>query len=100
VEVRLQDLGILRPDIVLVLDVGPKVARKLALQKGPRSYLGGRRKDIAEKDFNHQEEAYREYLRMARTDPAWVRVPCITEGRLDSDQVIYERIWEIVRTKL
>lgn len=95
-----EDLGILRPDMVLVLDVGPKVARKLALQKGPRSYLGGRRKDIAEKDFNHQEEAYGEYLRMTKTDPAWVQVRCITGGRLDSDKVIHERIWGIVGPKL
>jgi dTMP kinase len=94
------ELGILRPDMVIMLDVNPGIAKKLSDQKGPRKYLGGRKKDIAEKDFNHQAEAYKEYVQMTKVDPKWIRVSCVTGGKLDGEEVIADRIWRVVEPKL
>ncbi len=94
------DLGIMRPDLVVFLDVPPDISKKLNLQKTERLYLKGRKRDLAERSWRHQELAYREYLRTVNDNTWWVNVRCTSRGKIDSIETINERIWSIVSKKL
>jgi dTMP kinase len=94
------DLGILKPDLVLFLDVHPKIARELNKQKQGREYLGGEREDLAEKDYEHQVATYNEYLHMVECQDEWVRVMCVTQGGLDDEEVIHQRVWNEIENRL
>ena len=68
----------------------------IALKK-ERSYLNGRKKDNAEKDFNHQKDSYKEYLYTVKTNNYWKRIRCVTGKKIDNPDVIHDRIWEVVK---
>ncbi|MBI3114866.1 MAG: thymidylate kinase [Candidatus Kerfeldbacteria bacterium] len=89
-------LGIPQPDLVLFLDVPPRIALRLVDRKGHRHYVGGRRRDIAEQHVAHQEAAYRAALDLAQRRPNWRRVVCTRHGRIDSPAAIAERIWRTI----
>lgn len=91
-----EHLKIIKPDIVLVLNVSPEFSRKLLSLKKERQYLNGRKKDKAEKNWKHQWLAYKEYLFMPKYDKSWVLIRCVTRGKLDPPEVIHKRIWQEV----
>lgn len=93
-------LGIIKPTLVIYLNVSPNVSRKLILKKLQRRYLKSRKRDIAERDIEHQIEARKEYLRMVKNQKGWVKVECESKGKLDHDLVIHERVWAVVRRTL
>lgn len=93
------DLKILRPDLVLFLDVTPKVALQLNKTKKARKYLNGKKEDEAEKDRMHQRLSYVEYQNTIKRkqNSYWKKVVCETKkGELDSAEKIHNRIWSIV----
>lgn len=94
------DLKIMRPDLVVFLDVPPKISKRLNLQKAKRSYLRGRKQDLAERSWRHQALAYREYLRTVNDNPWWINVRCTIHGNIDSVETIHERVWGVVSKSL
>ena len=94
------DLRIMRPDLVVFLDVPPDISKKLNLQKTERLYLKGKRRDLAERSWRHQELAYIEYLRTVNDNTWWVNVRCTSRGNIDSIDTIHERVWNVVSKKL
>lgn len=88
------ELGILRPDLVLFLDVPPQISMKLNKTKNVREYLKGKKEDIAERHRDHQLAAYKSYLNEVRLNDWWVKIRCLTHGKLDSPVVIHRRIWD------
>lgn len=95
-----EELGILKPKLVIFLDVPPLISQKLMLKKAKREYLKGKKKDIAETNIYHQTESYKEYLKKISEDKDWVRIPCSQNGKIDSIEEIHERVWEAVSAKL
>lgn len=89
-------LGVLKPDLVVFLDVKPEVAFSLNKNKKSREYLNGRTEDEAEKRFYHQKSAYKEYLKTAKQFKYWKIVKCMSGDKIDSQEIIHERIWSIV----
>lgn len=87
------ELGILRPDLVLFLDVPPKISLKLNKTKSAREYLKGRKRDIAERHRDHQLSAYKSYLDEVRLNDWWLKIRCLTHEKLDSAETIHRRIW-------
>ena len=92
-----QELGILRPDLVLFLDVPPKISLKLNKTKSAREYLKGRKQDIAKRHRDHQFAAYKSYLDEVRLNDWWTKVKCVSKGKLDPAQKIHQRIWQVVK---
>lgn len=88
-----EKLGILRPDLVIFLDLRPDIARRLLRTKAKRGYLKGKKKDILEKDWNHQASAYNEYLRTVKENAYWVRVSCMVGNEADSPRNVRNRVW-------
>jgi len=95
-----KDLGILKPDLVIFVDTPPRVAEELINYKKKRVYLKKQKKDIAEKDWHHQESAYREYKRTVKMNRWWVEVPGVKDHRKDFSKTIHEDIWKIVSSKM
>ncbi len=94
-------MGIARPDLVVVLLVDPPVCRENILKKARRQYTGGELMDKAEKDFGHQMEAAGEYRRMvAENHQWWVQVECCREGRLLEPEEIHEMVFGEVGRRL
>jgi dTMP kinase len=90
------EFGILRPDLVVFVDVSPKITKKLIKQKKQRAYLEGKKKDGAERNWQHQWAAYREYKYIVANERTWKAVCCTTKGELDSPEVIHDRVWKTV----
>jgi dTMP kinase len=99
-EAGYESLGLLKPDLVVFIDVPPKVAKKLIKKKSDRKYLRGRKKDLAERDWGHQEASYREYLLTVERNNNWKKVKCVSEGRLDLPIEIHNRVWKVVKKAL
>jgi len=91
-----KELGMLRPDLVIFIDTPPAVAMKLNKAKQNRTYLKGKKADLAEKSKKHQVASYNEYLYTVRNNRSWKRVRCLTKGNLDSPQEIQKRVWKQV----
>ena len=92
-------LKIMRPDLVVFLDVPPEITKKLNLQKTERLYLKGRKQDLAERNWEHQKLAHREYLRTVNDNSWWMKVLCTSHGKIDSIEIIHERVWEVISKK-
>jgi len=87
-------MGIVKPDLVLVLMVDPEICRENILRKTQRNYVGGKTMDQAEANFNHQMETAKEYKKMAKKEPKiWILVDCCRDGKLLSKEEIHEIIW-------
>ena len=91
-----EELGILRPDLVLFLDVPPQISLKLNNAKSARQYLKGKKQDIAERHRDHQLAAYKSYLEEVRLNDYWIKIRCLTNEKLDSAQKIHQRTWQVV----
>lgn len=89
-------LGIIEPDLVLLLDVKPEIAFELNKRKKNRKYLKGKSEDEAEKRFYHQRDAYKEYIRTVEDFKYWKKVKCVSNGKIDTPETIHQRIWKIV----
>jgi len=95
-----EELGILRPDLVLFLDVPPKISLKLNKTKSDREYLKGRKQDIAERHHHHQFSAYKSYINEVYLNDWWYKIRCLTKGKLDQAEIINNRIFRQVIKKL
>lgn len=95
-----EELGLMEPDLVVFLDVPPKISFNLNKKKSNRGYLKGRKVDSAEKNWKHQECSYKEYLRTVNAYNYWKRIKCVTGGKIDSPEIIHKKVWEVVSRKL
>ncbi len=75
-----RELGIPKPDLVILLWMHPFVAHQLISSKGERDYLRGKSHDIHESDVTHLEKAAESYLWMAGRDKTWVVIDCMRPG--------------------
>jgi len=91
------NLGMIKPDLVLFLDVKPEIASSLNKNKKSRKYLNNRTEDEAEKRIYHQKAAYKEYIRTAKQFDYWKIVKCMSDNKIDSEELIHDRIWDIVK---
>lgn len=93
-------LKILKPDLIIVLLVPPKIGMKLVLGKKARDYTRGKRVDKVEHDYKHQLSSYKEYLYMCRTEKNWVRVNCCTKNdNLKTPNEIHAEVVKLLQTK-
>ncbi|MDO8486909.1 MAG: thymidylate kinase [Candidatus Curtissbacteria bacterium] len=76
-----------KEDLVVLLQVDPKVSRKL---------MEDRKLDIHEKDLAYQEEVWRVYNYVAGLKKNWVRVDCTKGGKLLSADQIHEKVLAVL----
>lgn len=88
-----------KEDIVILLQVPWKIGITLSRKKGVRPYLKGLSEDIHEKDRNHRETTEKMYLHLARTNPHWVKIDCVENGRMLPPETIHQKIISVLKTK-
>lgn len=82
-----------KPDLNIILHVDAAIAQKLVDNKGERTYVGGKKRDIHEADLNHLKKAEKVYLEIARTFPDFVLIECVREGQIMSRREISDLVW-------
>ena len=93
-------MGIIKPDLILVLLVDPQICRENILKKAARNYTKGEVMDAPEADFDHQMEAAEEYKKMAKREPnTWILIDCCKEGKLMSKEEINEIVWQEINKR-
>ncbi len=91
--------GIPKEELVILLYVDPEIAQKNIEQKGERSYMGGKGKDVHEVDVDYQKAVANAYLYLSKTQPHWVVIDCAPEGSMLSPEQIHNQIMEILKDK-
>lgn len=89
-------LGIVKPDLVIFLDVLPEVSRELIKQKLARNYTGGQLMDMVESNMDHQIRSREEYHLMCQNHPYWVKVDCCENGKMLPIELIGQKIVEVL----
>jgi dTMP kinase len=88
-----------REDVVIVLYVPVNIGQKLVNNKEKRKYLG-RKLDIHEADFSHQQKASEMYLRLVKRYPYWTKIDCCDRRRkLRKPEEIHKLVCQVLKKK-
>lgn len=79
-------LGLLKPDMVLYLDVPEEISKTLILNRE-----GGM--DVADSDFEYLHNSKEAGQHLLQREKFWERISCAPEGELLSIEEIHEKIW-------
>ncbi|MBU0708433.1 hypothetical protein KJ596_01625 [Patescibacteria group bacterium] len=91
-----QELGLIREDLVVFLDVPPEIGQGLVSKKTGRTYVDDGVMDIHEENLVHQQKARGMYVSLTEKKPHWVKVNCATKGKLLPREIINYKIRELV----
>ncbi|HPJ17252.1 MAG TPA: deoxynucleoside kinase [Candidatus Woesebacteria bacterium] len=95
-----EELGIVRPDLVVVLLVDPPICRENIKKKAERRYTQGEVMDAAEEDFKHQMESAKQYRRMVANNPDWwTLIDCCCNGEMMAIEDINKLIFNEIQTR-
>lgn len=98
-EVEYVELGLPRPDLVVLLDAPVAVARELVGRKAARGYTA-LEADIHEADAAHARATREVYLELARRD-GWAVVPAVDDaGALREIDEVAAEVWRAVEPAL
>ncbi len=95
-KVGFEELGILKPNLVILLSVGPVFCQELLKKRKSRGYLKGEDGDEAERDLEHQESSHRAFLKMCDWKKEWVKIECVERGRLLTPEEIHKKVVKVV----
>lgn len=87
-----QTIGLPKEDIVLFFHMPLTIAEKLVEQKGPREYLGGKKKDMYEENDAIQITVNRLYHEIAESSSIWHMISCSSEEVLRSKEAIHKDV--------
>ena len=80
-----------RPDITLLLDLPVEKATELIRRKAPRNYTA-KTADLHEADAGYLNAVREVYRQLAATQPGWLTISAVQQGRLRSVEEIAEEI--------
>ncbi len=83
-----------KPNLNIILHTDAAIAQKLVDKKGNRNYVGGKRRDLHEKDLEHLCDAEKVYLEIAKAFPGFALVECTKDGRIMAREDIGKLIWD------
>jgi dTMP kinase len=84
------ELNAVRPDIVIYLDVPPRISDGLV----------GSAKDQHEKDMQYQEVVHGIYQTLTEERDKWYRIDCIVRGTLRTRDDIHQEVFAVVKKAL
>ena len=87
-----------KEDLLLYLDVPPRIGQKLVGKKGKRGYVGNK-KDIHEANLSYLEEVEKVYLSLIKKKKNWVLINCCENGKIFSKEKIHEEILKVLKEK-
>jgi len=86
-------LGVLKPDMVMYLDVPEEISRDLILNRE-----GGM--DVADSDFDYLHNSKEAGKHLLTREKFWERIVCTKDNQLMTIDEIHEQIWEKVNNLL
>lgn len=88
-----------QPDHVLLLDVPPRIARKLLKNRKKQKYLENETDnvDIHEEDLKFQQQVAEVYRQLQEKRSNWMRVEATENGELLSIERIEDKVWSAVK---
>lgn|SRR3990167_478198 len=86
-----QENGIPREDLVILLQVDPKISRELMKKRTP---------DIHETNLKYQEKVYAVYNYVAGIKKNWVKVDCAVDGKLLNPAQIHQKVVDGLRKRV
>lgn len=89
-----------KPDLVLYLDVVPKIGQALVDKKSARAYNGGGKRDIHEADAKHLIDARKQALKLVEEKSNWKKIDCMKAKKILPPEEIGEIIWREVAKKI
>jgi dTMP kinase len=98
-EVEYGEFRLPKPDLVVLLDAHPKLARELVAKKGARSYTS-LEADILESDEAHGDASREIYLELARRDDWHVVDAAREDGSVRDIDEIAAEVWSAVEPRL
>lgn len=90
-ELEYETNGVLREDLTILLVVNPKVGQKNVEEE--------HKPDIHEQNLGHLEEANKIYLQLAKEEPNWYVVNCMSDGQMRPKVKIHQQILQILSKK-
>ena len=88
--------GIPKPTLIIFLYVPLVFAQTLIAKKKPRMYLENGTRDQYEKNLDYLGKVEKMYLKVARTNSNWVKIDCIEDNKILSQEIIHQRIVDTV----
>ena len=88
-----------RPDVVIYLNLSLPFILKLIKErneKSKRSYVG-KKKDIVEGDIEYLTNSQKSAVWLAKTQPEFVRIECVSKNDIRTREDIHEEIYERVK---
>lgn len=96
IEIEFGLLGIPKPDMNIVLAVPTEMAQANVDKKGSREYTDKKR-DIHEADFNHLENAKRNYIELCELYPEeFIRLDCLENNQLLPIPDVHSKLLSLV----
>ncbi|KKO19104.1 MAG: hypothetical protein DCC43_11915 [Candidatus Brocadia sp.] len=92
-----QIFGVPRSNLNILLYVPAEIACRLVEKKEQRAYLAGAKKDVHEEDINHLRCAQQTFLEIAQGKKDWITVDCTENGQLLPEQIIADKVWQVVK---
>ena len=91
-------LGVPKEDRVICLSVPSRIAAKLNMKKGLRSHLKKMRKDLAERDMQHQKKASDMYMLLSKRLKHWRLIQCVDrKGSLLPIATIHQKVVQSIQ---
>lgn len=87
--------GIPKPQIVFFLDLPVALSEQLLKkrdQKTSREYLGGKA-DVHETNTEFKKNSYETAVWLSETQPGWIRINCVKDNEIRSEEDIHEEIY-------
>ncbi|OGE83211.1 MAG: hypothetical protein A3B10_00940 [Candidatus Doudnabacteria bacterium RIFCSPLOWO2_01_FULL_44_21] len=85
-----------KPNLHLILHIPAKISQRLIAQKGPRYYIGDKKRDIHENDLKHLIDAENTYLEISKKFN-YTKIECLEKGILLSPEEIHELVWKKIK---
>jgi len=92
-----------KPDAVFYLSVPIPIVLKLIHERNKnsqRNYLGkkkDKKEDVHEKDVKFLENSRQSALWLAETQKGWIKIECEKKGKLETREIIHEKIYEKIK---
>ncbi len=100
-ELEFEILGIPRPDLVVFLNVPPKIHQNLIAHRARQMQLPiAKKADIHERSKQHLTDSYKRACSLVKKYKNWREIVCTEEDKMLSIDVIAEHIWQVVKKSL
>ena len=95
-ETEYKFFGIPKPNLNLILHMPARQAQKLVDKKGPRFYIGTKKRDLHEKDLEHLLASEKTFIAISKQFK-YPMIECMVGKMLLTPDQVHELVWEKIK---